>query len=86
MTVANGVVYAPSMGAASPPDTPNMFALDAATGKVLWSYPLGGSVNAGAVVVDGVVYGGSGYSNLPRPGFVGSNKTGKSYAFSLGGK
>jgi len=35
MTVANGVVYAPSMGAATA-STP-MFALDAKTGKVLWS-------------------------------------------------
>jgi polyvinyl alcohol dehydrogenase (cytochrome) len=93
MTVANSVVYAPSMGAAKPcapkpcaPDLPNMFALDAATGKELWRYPSGGSVNAGAVVVDGVVYWGSGYSNLPIPWFVGNNKTGKFYAFSLGGK
>jgi polyvinyl alcohol dehydrogenase (cytochrome) len=107
MTVANGVVYAPSMAAAkpadkpdappeippdTPPDLPNMFALDAATGKVLWSYPSGGSVNAGAVVVDGVVYWGSGYcmketsrrcKQLPIPGFFGNNKF---YAFSLGGK
>jgi len=93
MTVANGVVYAPSMAAAKPcapkpcvpkRDLPNMFALDAATGKVLWSYPSGGSVNAGAVVVDGVVYWGSGYTNLKIPGFVGNNN--KFYAFSLGGK
>jgi polyvinyl alcohol dehydrogenase (cytochrome) len=92
MTVANGVVYAPSMGAAKPcapepcapkRDLPNMFALDAATGKVLWSYSSGGSVNAGAVVADGVVYWGSGYSQLPIPWFVGNNKF---YAFSLGGK
>ena len=80
MTVANSVVYAPSTGAASA-DTPNMFALDATTGKVLWSYASGGSVNAGAVVVNGTVYWGSGYGRL---GFVaGKNKF---YAFSLGGK
>ena len=59
---------------------PNMFALDAAGGKVLWSFPSGGSVNAGAVVVNGTVYWGSGYRRL---GFVGNNKF---YAFSLGGK
>ena len=82
MTVANGVVYAPSTGAATA-STPNMFALDAKTGKVLWSFPSGGSVQAGAVVVDGVVYWGSGYKHLPLPGFVGNNKF---YAFSLGGK
>jgi polyvinyl alcohol dehydrogenase (cytochrome) len=80
MTVANGVVYAPSMGAATA-STPNMFALDAKTGKVLWSFPSGGSVQAGAVVVDGTVYWGSGYGRL---GFVAGQK--KFYAFSLGGK
>jgi outer membrane protein assembly factor BamB len=41
-----------------------MFALDAATGKVMWSFPSGGSVNAGAVVVDGTVYWGSGLRPL----------------------
>lgn len=79
MTVANGVVYAPSMGAATS-GTTNMFALDAATGNVLWSYPSGGSVNAGAAIVDGVVYWGSGY---PKFGGVTNNKF---YAFSLGGR
>jgi polyvinyl alcohol dehydrogenase (cytochrome) len=70
MTVANGVVYAPSMGAATA-STPNMFALDAKTGEVLWSFPSGGSVQAGAVVVDGTVYWGSGYGRL---GFVAGQK------------
>jgi polyvinyl alcohol dehydrogenase (cytochrome) len=58
-----------------------MFALDAKTGKVLWSYPSGGSVNAGAVIVDGTVYWGSGYG---RGSLVGGKN--KFYAFSLGGK
>jgi polyvinyl alcohol dehydrogenase (cytochrome) len=80
MTVANGVVYAPSTGAATA-STANMFALDAATGKVLWSFPSGGSVNAGAVVVNGTVYWGSGYG---RGGFVGGQN--KFFAFSLDGK
>ena len=79
ITVANGVVYAPSTGAATA-STPNMFALDAATGKVLWSFPSGGSVAAGAVVVNGTVYWGSGYG---RVGFVGGQN--KFFAFSLGG-
>jgi polyvinyl alcohol dehydrogenase (cytochrome) len=79
MTVANGVVYAPSTGAATA-STANMFAMDAADGKVLWSFPSGGSVAAGAVVVNGTVYWGSGYGR----GFVaGQNKF---FAFSLGGK
>ncbi|MDB5392542.1 MAG: hypothetical protein JWM91_48 [Rhodospirillales bacterium] len=34
----------------------NMYALDAATGKILWKFPSGGSVIAGAVISDGVVY------------------------------
>jgi hypothetical protein len=34
----------------------------------MWSFPSGGSVNAGAIVVDGTVYWGSGYGRL---GFVG---------------
>jgi hypothetical protein len=44
-----------------------------------------GSVNAGAVVVDGVVYWGSGYKppHFSIPWFIGNNKF---YAFSLGGK
>jgi polyvinyl alcohol dehydrogenase (cytochrome) len=59
VTVANGVVYAGSMDPQG-----HMYALDASTGAVLWSFASGGSVNGGAVVVDGTVYWGSGYSNL----------------------
>lgn len=79
MTVANRVVYAPSMaGGAS--DT-NMFGLNAATGSILWQFAAGGSVNAGAAVVNGVVFWGSGYSHL---GLGTANH--KFFAFSLGGK
>lgn len=81
MTVANGVVYAPSMAGAS--TSPNMFALDAATGNILWSFASGGSVIAGAAIAYDTVYWGSGYSNLPIPGFTGNNKF---YAFTLGGQ
>jgi hypothetical protein len=42
--------------------------------------PIGRAVNAGAVVVDGIVYWGSGYDKF---GFVGNTKF---YTFSLGGK
>lgn len=66
VSVANGVVYAGSMG--NPVGTigqaatkPTFFALDAATGKILWSFVSGGSVNAGAAIANGVVYWGSGY-------------------------
>jgi hypothetical protein len=40
-----------------------MYALNAATGKVLWSYQGAGSSNAGpAIGLDGTVYWGNGYS------------------------
>jgi polyvinyl alcohol dehydrogenase (cytochrome) len=80
MTVANGVVYAHSM--AGGPSAPTMFALDATTGNTLWSFASGASVNAGATVVKGTVFWGSGYTNLGIPGFTGNNKF---YAFSLNG-
>jgi len=62
-----------------------MFALDAATGATLWSFAAGSSVNAGATVVNGVVYWGSGYAHLGFPGFTGGLGTAKFYAFSLNG-
>lgn len=57
VTTANSVVYAGSMA----PDGDNMYALDAATGTIRWRFPSGGAVIAGAAVVDGTVYWGSGY-------------------------
>ena len=80
MTVANGVVYASSMGHLA--TMPNMLALSAATGSTLWSYAAGASVNAGATVVDGQVYWGSGYSHLGIPPWTPNNKF---YKFTLGG-
>lgn len=77
MTVANGVVYAGSM--ASGADNNNMYALDAKSGKILWNFNSGGSVVAGAAVVDGTVYWGSGYSRIPG-GFKSNNKF---YAFTV---
>ncbi|HVN60451.1 MAG TPA: PQQ-binding-like beta-propeller repeat protein [Gaiellaceae bacterium] len=71
VSVANGVVYASSMGALFFPGVlPTMFALDAKSGKQLWSFASGGSVNAGPAIVDGTVYWGSGYTHL---GFGGGN-------------
>ena len=80
MSVSNGVVFASSMTVNA--GDPNMFALDAATGKVLWKFDSGASVNAGAVVSGGVVYWGSGYTIIGPP-FTGNKKF---YAFSIGGK
>jgi polyvinyl alcohol dehydrogenase (cytochrome) len=55
---ANGVVYAGSTA-----DTGNdMYALDARSGAILWSFASGGPVISGAAVVDGTVYWGSGYA------------------------
>lgn len=80
MTVADDVVYASSMaGGAS---SPTMFALNAATGVPVWSFASGASVNAGATVVNGIVYWGSGYAHLGSPGQTGNNKF---YAFSING-
>ena len=69
VSVANGVMYAGSQSGF-------MYALDAATGKVLWSFDSGGSILAGPAIVDGVLYWGSGYNN---PG-TDNNKL---YAFSV---
>ncbi len=76
MTVANGVVYASSM--ALSPSEKTMFAMDAATGQIIWSFAAGSSVNAGATIVDGVAYWGSGYTNLGPP-YTGNDKF---FAFS----
>jgi polyvinyl alcohol dehydrogenase (cytochrome) len=75
VTVANGVLYAPSMSG-------TMRALNASNGNTVWSYQAQGSVIAGASVVRGVVYWGDGYTHLGIPGWTGSNTF---YAFSLNG-
>jgi polyvinyl alcohol dehydrogenase (cytochrome) len=78
-TVANGVVF---VGSTAPgPTDPNMFALDAATGDILYSFASGGSVGSGAAVVDGTVYWGSGYSLFgPLFPYTGNNVL---YAFEV---
>jgi polyvinyl alcohol dehydrogenase (cytochrome) len=59
VTVANGVVYAGSMDREG-----HMYALEAHTGKILWTFKSGASVGGGPAVVNGVVYWGSGYKRL----------------------
>ncbi|HWD73920.1 MAG TPA: PQQ-binding-like beta-propeller repeat protein [Solirubrobacteraceae bacterium] len=81
VSVANGVMYGESM---NPGNGPNMFALNAATGQVLWSYNSGASVIGGASIVDGTVYWGSGYTHLGS--FLPFTGNDKLYAFTLGGK
>lgn len=80
VTAANGVVYAASMAKLA--HQHQMFALDAATGAILWQFGAGSSVNAGPAVVDGTVYWGSGYA---RSGVEGSGNN-KFYAFSIDGR
>ena len=55
-----------------------MYALNAATGEVLWQFASGGSCLSGAAISRGSVYWGSGYSNF---GFGTPNNV--LYAFSL---
>ena len=71
---ANGVVFACTLNAVG-----TMFAMDAATGEILWSFDSGGSCNAGAAISGGVVYWGSGYRAF-APFSTGNNKL---YAFGL---
>ena len=80
VSVANGVLYASSMAKLA--NQNQMFALDAATGAILWQFGAGSSVNSGPAVVDGAVYWGSGYS---RSGVEGSGNK-KLFAFSINGQ
>jgi polyvinyl alcohol dehydrogenase (cytochrome) len=74
VSVANGVLYAGSMGKPLAPGggfllgpsagKPTMLALDAANGKTLWSFDAGTSVNASPAIVDGTLFWGSGYANI----------------------
>ncbi|MGA7270003.1 MAG: PQQ-binding-like beta-propeller repeat protein [Acidimicrobiia bacterium] len=74
VTTANGVVFGCSLDAEG-----HMYALSAATGVELWSFPSGGSCLSGAAISDGMVFWGSGYSNL---GLGTANN--QLYAFGIG--
>jgi polyvinyl alcohol dehydrogenase (cytochrome) len=74
---ANGVIFAGSSGG-------NYYALDARTGEIKWTFPSGGAVWAGAAIVDGVVYWGTGYDTRARELPYDGNSN-KFYAFSLDG-
>jgi polyvinyl alcohol dehydrogenase (cytochrome) len=76
VSVANGVVYACSLDPQG-----HMYGMNAATGQIVWSFASGGSCNAGAAIVSGSVYWGSGYQ-LFAPFTTNNNKF---YGFSLGG-
>lgn len=81
VTVANGVVYAGSAEGSGG----NMYALDAETGTVLWSFASGGSVFSAPAVVHGRLFWGSGYTrNAACPdGFNSCVANNKLYAFGL---
>jgi len=73
VTTANGVVFGCSLDPLG-----YMYALNAATGQVLWESAGGGSCLSGAAISNGTIYWGSGYSNF---GFGTPNN--KLFAFSL---
>lgn len=75
VSAANGVAYVASMAKSGN----EFYALDGATGKILWAQPAGSSVNAGPAIVDGLVYWGSGYSRARAEG----NGNNKFFAFGL---
>ena len=56
LTISNGVLFAGSLDQEG-----HMYALNAATGDVLWSFASGGSVMSAPSIADGVLYWGSGY-------------------------
>lgn len=56
MTVANGVLFAGSTASTGP-----VYAVNAKTGKVLWSYETGPIVYGGMSVSNGCIYVGHGY-------------------------
>jgi polyvinyl alcohol dehydrogenase (cytochrome) len=72
VSVANGVMYAGS-------NSGQMYALEASTGNVLWSFESGGTVLDGPSIVDGTLFWGSGYREIQG---TGNNKV---FAFSLSG-
>jgi polyvinyl alcohol dehydrogenase (cytochrome) len=81
VSVANGVMYASSFGGnVGAPDAtttvPTMYAMNAATGAVLWHYVTGDVVNAGPAIANGMLFWGTGYRNQ---GF--GNGNGKFFAF-----
>lgn len=73
VTTANGVVFGCSLDVLG-----YMYALDAATGNILWEYNSGGSCLSGAAISNGEVYWGSGYTN-----FGAGTPNNKLYAFEI---
>jgi len=78
VTVANGVVFAGSVDSKGP-----VYAMNAETGNVVWSYETGSSVEGGMSVSDGCIYVGNGYK-VGLGLFLGNYTAGTSlYAFCV---
>ena len=78
VTVANHVLFAGSTNPKGP-----IYAMNAETGEILWSYETGATVFGGMSVSDGCVYVGNGYS-LGLGSLSASYTAGTSlYAFCL---
>jgi polyvinyl alcohol dehydrogenase (cytochrome) len=73
LTTANGVVFLCALDLAG-----HMYALDGATGEILWTFASGGSCLSGAAISEGRLFWGSGYSLFGTP----NNKL---YSFGLPG-
>lgn len=56
VSVANGIVFAGSVDVKGP-----IYAINAETGSIVWSYETGSSVYGGLSVSDGCIYVGNGY-------------------------
>jgi polyvinyl alcohol dehydrogenase (cytochrome) len=78
VSVANDVVFGASMDQV--PTNPTMFALDARTGTILWSFAPGSSVNAGPAIAGNSIYWGSGYAHIGSAFGSGNNKL---FAFTI---
>ena len=73
VTTANGVVFGCSLDPQG-----HMYALNGATGEILWTFASGGSCLSGAAISEGRLFWGSGYSLFGTP----NNKV---YSFGLPG-
>lgn len=78
MSEANGVAYAGSLAGSGT----NMYALDAATGQIKWSFESGGAVVSGAAIVDGSLCWGTGY-HTKKLGLPYDGDKHKLYAFAV---
>jgi polyvinyl alcohol dehydrogenase (cytochrome) len=73
VTTANGVVFGCGLDSQG-----HMYALDGATGMILWTFASGGSCLSGAAIAGGRLFWGSGYSFFGTPNH-------KLYSFGLPG-